>query len=148
MKKKTKDRLIFGLKIITVLSLGVAAGYAIYRRRDKAYNSLPDSKFVGNMMKGKRTELNVPVPGVYEFKNENHNKGYYNVFKNGPWNVVAPGYQKKDLVTPVPNQPKKVRVSSGGGSTYFHVTQKLSRSGAKLYGAKSIRGYYILKYES
>lgn len=70
MKKKTKDRLIFGLKIITVLSLGVAAGYAIYRRRDKAYNSLPDSKFVGNMMKGKRTELNVPVPGVYEFKNE------------------------------------------------------------------------------
>lgn len=100
------------------------------------------------MMKGKRTELNVPVPGVYEFKNENHNKGYYNVFKNGPWNVVAPGYQKKDLVTPAPNQPKKVRVSSGGGSTYFHVTQKLSRSGAKLYGAKSIRGYYILKYES
>ena len=75
MKKKTKDRLIFGLKIITVLSLGVAAGYAIYRRRDKAYNSLPDSKFVGNMMKGKRTELNVPVPGVYEFKNKNHNKG-------------------------------------------------------------------------
>jgi hypothetical protein len=58
MKKKTKDRLIFGLKIITVLSLGVAAGYAIYRRRDKAYNSLPDSKFVGNMMKGKRTEQN------------------------------------------------------------------------------------------
>ena len=34
MKKKTKDRLIFGLKIITVLSLGVAAGYAIYRRRE------------------------------------------------------------------------------------------------------------------
>lgn len=147
MKKKTKDKLIFGLKVIAGLSLGIAAGYAIYRRRDKAYNSLPDSKFVGNMMKGKRTELNVPVPGVYEFKNENHNKGYYNVFKSGPWNVVAPGYQKKDLKTPAPSQPRKVRVSSGGDSTYFHVTQKLSRTGAKLYGAKSIRGYYVLRYQ-
>lgn len=32
MKKKTKDRLIFGLKIITVLSLGVAAGYIPKKR--------------------------------------------------------------------------------------------------------------------
>ena len=34
MKKKTKDRLIFGLKIITVLSLGVAAGYMQYTEEE------------------------------------------------------------------------------------------------------------------